>query len=67
MRVGVVRDIFTSSRPLINLEFLAIQRMVSSFVRIYTPSELFTGTIRLWQTTPGKTYGLWQGQNPNGN
>jgi len=22
------------------------------------------GTIRLWQTTPGKTYGLWQGQ-PN--
>jgi serine-threonine kinase receptor-associated protein len=21
------------------------------------------GTIRLWQTTPGKTYGLWQGQN----
>jgi serine-threonine kinase receptor-associated protein len=24
------------------------------------------GTIRLWQTTPGKTYGLWQGQ-PNGN
>jgi len=24
------------------------------------------GTIRLWQTTPGKTYGLWQGQ-ANGN
>jgi len=23
------------------------------------------GTIRLWQTTPGKAYGLWQGQ-PNG-
>ncbi|EGN96007.1 hypothetical protein SERLA73DRAFT_141117 [Serpula lacrymans var. lacrymans S7.3] len=23
------------------------------------------GTIRLWQTTPGKTYGLWQG-NTNG-
>jgi len=21
------------------------------------------GTIRLWQTTPGKTYGLWQGVN----
>jgi len=21
------------------------------------------GTIRLWQTLPGKTYGLWQGQN----
>ncbi|KAL1741698.1 WD40-repeat-containing domain protein [Schizophyllum fasciatum] len=21
------------------------------------------GTIRLWQTTPGKTYGLWQGTN----
>lgn len=21
------------------------------------------GTIRLWQTTPGKTYGLWQGSN----
>ncbi|KAJ3726271.1 WD40-repeat-containing domain protein [Lentinula raphanica] len=21
------------------------------------------GTIRLWQTTPGKSYGLWQGQN----
>ncbi|KAH9483744.1 Serine-threonine kinase receptor-associated protein [Psilocybe cubensis] len=25
------------------------------------------GTIRLWQTTPGKTYGLWQGASPNGN
>jgi hypothetical protein len=24
--------------------------------------HVFTGTIRLWQTTPGKTYGLWQGQ-----
>jgi len=24
------------------------------------------GTIRLWQTTPGKTYGLWQGTNMNG-
>lgn len=24
------------------------------------------GTIRLWQTTPGKSYGLWQGQT-NGN
>jgi serine-threonine kinase receptor-associated protein len=24
-----------------------------------------TGTIRLWQTTPGKAYGLWQG-NTNG-
>ncbi|KAF9533406.1 serine/threonine kinase receptor associated protein [Crepidotus variabilis] len=24
------------------------------------------GTIRLWQTTPGKTYGLWQGANGNG-
>jgi len=24
------------------------------------------GTIRLWQTTPGKTYGLWQGQQTNG-
>jgi serine-threonine kinase receptor-associated protein len=24
------------------------------------------GTIRLWQTTPGKTYGLWQGTNSNG-
>jgi len=23
------------------------------------------GTIRLWQTTPGKTYGLWQGANGN--
>jgi len=23
------------------------------------------GTIRLWQTTPGKTYGLWQGTNMN--
>ena len=27
------------------------------------PSE--DGTIRLWQTNPGKPYGLWQGQ-PNG-
>jgi len=24
------------------------------------------GTIRLWQTTPGKTYGLWQGNTQNG-
>jgi len=24
------------------------------------------GTIRLWQTTPGKTYGLWQGSHANG-
>jgi len=24
------------------------------------------GTIRLWQTTPGKTYGLWQGVSTNG-
>jgi len=24
------------------------------------------GTIRLWQTTPGKTYGLWQGPASNG-
>lgn len=24
------------------------------------------GTIRLWQTTPGKTYGLWQGNEQNG-
>jgi len=24
------------------------------------------GTIRLWQTTPGKTYGLWQGAASNG-
>ncbi|KAF8803540.1 serine/threonine kinase receptor associated protein [Phlegmacium glaucopus] len=25
-----------------------------------------SGTIRLWQTTPGKTYGLWQGTSMNG-
>ncbi|KAI9508497.1 WD40 repeat-like protein [Russula earlei] len=25
-----------------------------------------TGTIRLWQTTPGKTYGLWQGATSDG-
>lgn len=25
-----------------------------------------SGTIRLWQTTPGKTYGLWQGAASNG-
>jgi len=24
------------------------------------------GTIRLWQTIPGKSYGLWQGGQPNG-
>jgi len=24
------------------------------------------GTIRLWQTTPGKSYGLWQGTSMNG-
>ncbi|KAF8559501.1 WD40 repeat-like protein [Imleria badia] len=24
------------------------------------------GTIRLWQTTPGKTYGLWQGHSNGG-
>jgi hypothetical protein len=25
-----------------------------------------SGTIRLWQTTPGKAYGLWQGTASNG-
>jgi len=25
------------------------------------------GTIRLWQTNPGKTYGLWQGTDSGGN
>ncbi len=31
-------------------------------------SEAFfaTGTIRLWQTTPGTNYGLWQGPVGNG-
>jgi hypothetical protein len=24
------------------------------------------GTIRLWQTTPGTNYGLWQGPQTNG-
>ena len=28
--------------------------------------DVFLGTIRLWQTTPGKTYGLWQGTSMNG-
>ena len=28
--------------------------------------HLRLGTIRLWQTTPGKAYGLWQGANNNG-
>lgn len=27
---------------------------------------LSAGTIRLWQTTPGKSYGLWQGAHANG-
>ena len=29
-------------------------------------SWLDAGTIRLWQTTPGKTYGLWQGHSNGG-
>ncbi|KAG6813354.1 hypothetical protein H0H92_011902 [Tricholoma furcatifolium] len=44
-------------------------RMVSIyhfFSRVLLAYVDLKGTIRLWQTTPGKTYGLWQGQNPNG-
>lgn len=39
-----------------------LQRMVSHTANINALIDLMnTGTIRLWQTTPGKTYGLWQG------
>jgi hypothetical protein len=34
--------------------------VIDGVIEVFT---LFTGTIRLWQTTPGKTYGLWQGTN----
>lgn len=32
---------------------------------IFIGVAFFSGTIRLWQTTPGKTYGLWQGTSMN--
>ena len=28
--------------------------------------DIEDGTIRLWQTNPGKSYGLWQGVPANG-
>ena len=37
-----------------------------SMQSLWNPHLLFAGTIRLWQTTPGKTYGLWQGQTNGG-
>ena len=48
--------------------FVITQRMVSATEVCYQSGILilFTGTIRLWQTTPGKTYGLWQGQTNGG-
>jgi hypothetical protein len=40
------------------------QRMVSgsTLVTLILSDSHIPGTIRLWQTSPGKTYGLWQGQ-----
>lgn len=51
----------------------AVRRMVSLGLSsllyiecrlISLTSLLMTGTIRLWQTSPGTTYGLWQ--SPHG-
>jgi serine-threonine kinase receptor-associated protein len=47
---------------------LVHQRMVCIFLstRLVALIHPCSGTIRLWQTTPGKTYGLWQGAPSNG-
>ena len=45
------------------------QRMVCYFfplAQLPVIDHLHLGTIRLWQTTPGKAYGLWQGAANNG-
>jgi len=54
----------------ISLAMSLYQRMVrylySSLSVSFVPTLAYLGTIRLWQTTPGKTYGLWQGNPSNG-
>ena len=72
MRAGAVSAfIQPSGEQLTDLAFRALQRTVS-FTRLVVNITLIlilsppAGTIRLWQTTPGKTYGLWQGNAQNG-
>jgi len=38
----------------------------SSVIGLLVLTSAHSGTIRLWQTTPGKAYGLWQGTASNG-
>lgn len=41
---------------------VCLQRTVSHMIITeFSSTQRCIGTIRLWQTTPGKTYGLWQG------
>jgi serine-threonine kinase receptor-associated protein len=47
--------------------FMVRQRMVCTLsVWSVVLIQPCSGTIRFWQTTPGKTYGLWQGAASNG-
>lgn len=43
------------------LRYIALSRANVGLVYLLTCSFAEDGTIRLWQTTPGKSYGLWQG------
>lgn len=46
-----------------------LQRTVSLAFQLLSPFAISLhclGTIRLWQTTPGKQYGLWQGHANGG-
>jgi serine-threonine kinase receptor-associated protein len=57
--------------PILTDTFLLLRLGLSedgTFVLLWFDHVLtrLPGTIRLWQTTPGKTYGLWQGPASNG-
>lgn len=53
----VVSEYFVPKRESRGLKYLL------SLLRFIAPVNIEDGTIRLWQTIPGKSYGLWQG-NP---